>query len=746
MRPLHSRSIVTAVAMLIAGAAHAQPPAGDVDARAAKLVDAMSLDEQISLLRPLPATTLANLGVPLPPQVPAWLRQPMPKGAIGSAAFVPGLPRLAWPALQESDAGLGVANAGGIARRGDEATAMPSSLALAASFDPDLAHRSGQAIGEEAHAKGFNVQLAGGVDLARDPRNGRNFEYAGEDPLLAGRIAGASIAGIQSRHVVSTVKHYALNDQETGRTVLDARIGEAAFRESDLLAFQIAVQTGHPGSVMCAYNKINGTYACENPFLLDRVLKQEWRYPGWVMSDWGANHSLEASIRAGLDQESPQGGETEWFAGLSDAVAKGEIPAAKVRDMAYRVVRSAIAVGALDDPARPGGAIDKAAHAAVAQKSAEAGMVLLKNDGLLPLRQGVRRVVLIGGHADKWVPLGGGSSQVAPYGGLQHEGASSWLASLLLPGYIPSSPMKALQALRPDLEVSFDDGKDPARAAAAAGRADVAIVFAEKIQSEGQDAADLSLPNGQDGLIARVAAANRKTAVVLETGNPVQMPWLSSVGAVLEAWYPGQRGGEAIAAILTGAEAPSGRLPITFPASLSQLPRPKLDGDDPKVKRGLLDPPPPPFAVTYGEGSDVGYRWFERSKAEPLFPFGYGLTYTSFSYAGLRVAGGSGLTATFRLRNTGRREGVEVAQLYVAPPGRTHRLAGWSRVRLKPGESRLVTIAADPRILASYDPGAGSWRRAAGAYDVVVSQAAGRPGLHGSAALTAAEGQGDSPP
>lgn len=753
-RRLRASATIAAVAgfmlavALATGAASAQVPAARPWAdmrlspaeRARKLVEAMTLDEQISLLRPVWAVSLAHLRIAFPPGWSAVFAAPKPAGAIGSAGFVPGIKRLGWPALQESDAGLGVANYGGVARPGDEATALPSGLALAAGFDPALARAAGAVVGAEAHAKGFNVQLAGGVNLARDPRGGRNFEFAGEDPLLAGSIVGAEIAGIESRHVVATAKHYVLNDQETGRMTVDARIDEAGLRESDLLAFEIAIETGHPGAVMCAYNRVNGVYACENDFLLARVLKGEWRYPGWVMSDWGATHSLAASVRAGLDQQSPQlDADKDWFAGLGAAVATGEIPRAKVRDMAYRVVRAMIAVGASDDPARPGGAIDRAAHAEVAERSAEAGMVLLRNDGLLPLGGAVRRVVLIGGHADRWVLTGGGSSQVAPYGGLRHAPGVAGVALFSEPGYIPSSPLKALRALRPDLEIAFDDGADPARAAAAAAGADVAIVFAEKPQKEGADAADLTLPQGEDALIARVAAANPRTAVVLETGNPIAMPWLGAVGAVLEAWFPGQRGGEAIAAILSGAVAPSGRLPLTFPRSLAQLPHPMLDGVPSAPEETPASLRPAAVTTTYSEGSDVGYRWFARTQAAPLFPFGFGLTYTRFRYGGLVLKGGTTLRARFSVTNIGERAGVETAQLYLqaAPDRRQQRLLGWAKVRLRPGESRSVTIAADPRLLASWDAESSGWRIAGGAYEVFAGANAADPALQGQVRLTA---------
>lgn len=706
---------------------------GDVEAdrRAAKLVDAMTLEEQLQLIRPLAATSYQF--APGANSFPEGMRTPPPAGAISSAGYVPPIARLRWPALQESDGPIGVANMKGWIRGiDDQATNFPSSIAWAASFDATLARRVGEAIGQEAHSKGFNVMLAGGVNISRDPRGGRNFEYAGEDPLLAGRIAGATIAGIQSRNVVSTVKHYALNDQESGRGVLDARISEAGARESDLLAFEIALAEGRPGSVMCSYNRVNGDHACENDWLLNKVLKGDWGFRGWVMSDWGGVHDMRKAVAAGLDQQSPQG--KDLFASLPDAVKSGEVPRERIRDMAFRIIRSMIAVGAIDIPARSGGPIDREAHLAVAQAQAEAGAVLLKNEAVLPL-EGVRRVAVIGGFADIGVLVGGGGSMVNPFGGIVNEENRIGMASLGKWAFVPSSPLAALKAQRPDLDISFDDGTDPARAAAVAAKAEVAIVFALKQETENFDSADLSLPRGQDALIAAVAAANSRTAVVLETGNPVAMPWLGSVGAVLQAWYPGQRGGEAIAAILSGKVSPSGRLPITFPQAVKQLPRPKLDGYDPKAT--LFSAPPAPFPVDYHEGSDVGYRWFERTRAEPLFPFGFGLTYTRFEHSDLKVKGGKHLEVSFTVTNVGKREGTDVPQLYVAPPGRTHRLAGWERITLKAGESRRVTLKADPRILASWD--ATGWRRAGGTYDVRVATSAKLDGLQASVQLAAAD-------
>lgn len=708
-----------------------------VDERAAALVDSMTLEEQIALTASVSGGSLLELGIPLPDFIPEAMRVPKPEGAIGTAGFVPAIERVDFPALHLADASLGLADIGYL-RPGQQSTSLPATLSLAATFDPEMAREAGRIIGAEAFAKGVNVMLAGGVNLARELRNGRNFEYLGEDPLLAGLMVSEQIAGIQDHNVASTIKHYALNPQESGRFVYNARIDEAALRESDLLAFEIGIERGKPAAIMCAYNKVNGTYACENEFLLNDVLKGDWGFRGWVMSDWGAVHSLVPSVEAGLDQQSPQ--DKDYFGGLAEAVRAGEIDRARVRDMAFRIVRSMMAVGALEHRASPGGAIDKEAHSARAQALAEAGMVLLKNDGILPLAAGTKSIAVIGRHADKGVPIGGGSSQVIPWGGVYRDApGANPLSALLAPSYGLSSPLEALRAALPDADIVFDDGSDAVRAAAVAAKADLVVVYAVKPEMEGIDHADFSLPYGQDAMIDAVATANPRTVVVLQTGNPVAMPWLDKVGAVLEAWFSGQRGGQAMAAILTGASSPQGRLPITFPASAEQLPHKAVVGYDPAKQRPLgIGVEYDPFPIDYVEGSDIGYRWFDRTDAEPLFPFGFGLTYTSFDYDGLAFRDGEGLSVQARITNTGAREGTEVAQLYVAPPGRTHRLAGWAKVTLKPGESRQVTIDAHPWLLLSYDDEAGQWVRPRGEYRFFVGKSAGEPMLTGSAVLTAA--------
>src|SRR5512140_562926 len=359
-RGLMVGACVASLSLALGGSAQSAPPARpwmnpklSPDARADLVLKELTFDEQVGLLHGHFPTLMGT-------KKPAHIQQ--------SAGWVPGVPRLGVPDLTESDASLGVANAG---RKDDDATALPSGVALAATWDVKTAFASGAMIGKQARQKGFNTLLAGGVNLLRDPRTGRNFEYLGEDPRLAGTLSGASIRGIQSNHIVSTSKHYALNDQETGRMVLDAVIDEAAFRESDLLAFEIAIETGQPGSVMCAYNKVGGTYACENPFLLTQVLRTDWKYPGWVMSDWGAVHGV-AAAKAGLDQESGQQLDKQVFFDkpLRDAVANGEVSKARIHEMAHRYLRSLFATGAVDHPVTAGG-LDTAADARVAGRAAE---------------------------------------------------------------------------------------------------------------------------------------------------------------------------------------------------------------------------------------------------------------------------------------------------------------------------------------------------------------------------------------
>ncbi|RFP09579.1 glycosyl hydrolase [Duganella sp. BJB475] len=642
-----------------------------------------------------------------------------------SAGYIAGVPRLGLPALFETDAGLGVASQAGKAPR--ERTSLPSGLATAATWDRKLAYSGGAMIGAEARASGFNVMLAGGVNLLREPRNGRNFEYAGEDPLLASTMVAQQIKGIQSNHVIATMKHFAVNDQETGRFILDSRIDDASNRMSDLLAFQLVLEQADPGSVMCAYNRLNGAYACESDYLLNQVLKQDWGFKGYVMSDWGAVHSTVAAANNGLDQESAWEFDKSAYFGnaLEEAVANGHVPQARLDNMVFRILRTMFDKGVVDHPVAEGGAIDFAAHALVSRSDAEDGMVLLKNaGGVLPLKAGAKKIVVIGAHADVGVLAGGGSSLVYPVGGSAVTGIAptSWPGPVV---YHPSSPLKAIQARAPGAKVVYLDGLDAAAAARAAADADVVLVFAQQWIGEALDAVSLSLPDNQDALIAAVAKANPKTVVVLETGGPVLMPWLEQSAAVLQAWYAGTSGGEAIARVLFGEVNPSGRLPVTYPASASQLPRPVLDGD-PKDEKTR-------FAVTYHEGAAIGYKWFDLKGLKPLFPFGHGLSYTQFAYSGLMASQKDGkLQLRFQVTNTGAVKGKDVPQLYVAPQGvkweAPKRLAGWDKVELAPGESREVSVTVDPRLLATYDSRSKSWRVAKGSYKVLLAHSAGDAG------------------
>jgi beta-glucosidase len=402
--------------------------------------------------------------------------------------------------------------------------------------------------------------------------------------------------------------------------------------------------------------------------------------------------------------------------------------------MVRRILRSMYAVG-IDgwEGGRPAGRDDASAHREIALEGARQGIVLLDNDGILPLAADASpRIAVIGGYADLGVPVGTGSSAVLPAGGYAaevHIGGPGIMGSMRNLYLLPSSPMQELARLMPEAEIEFDPGMTAAEAALLAGRSDVAIVFAIRVEGEGYDLPDLSLPWGQDAVIDAVASANPNTIVVLETGNPVAMPWQEKVRAILQAWYPGEAGGQAIAEVLTGAVNPSGRLPLSFPADLEQTPRPELPG--------LGTPWGTATTIDYDEGAEVGYRWFAQQATAPLYAFGHGLGYTSFEYGGLEVTGGETITATFTVTNTGERDGADVPQLYLtaAADEERMRLLGFERVELAAGASRSVTVAVDPRLLARYDADAGQWRVAAGVHRVMVGRAADDPVLSGHADL-----------
>ena len=680
------------------------------ETRAHSAVVAMTLDEKLRLVFGYSDQALTDVAkVPddiVSPELKTYIVTHLVKG---SAGFVPGVPRLGIPDQTQTDASMGVRNSF------IPSTALPSSLATAASFDPEVPRAGGAMIGAEARATRHNTMLSGGINLAREPRNGRNFEYAGEDPLLAGAMVGALIDGIQSNRIVSTIKHYAVNDAETQRTTLDVTISAEAMRQSDLLAFELAMESGKPGSVMCSYNLINGRWGCENDYLLNKVLKHDWRFKGFVMSDWGAVHSTGAA-NDGLDQFTGFCcvADKPWFGppAMKAALASGLIPQSRLDDMVERILWALIDKGAVDNPVKVT-PIDYAAHAAVSQKAAEESVVLLKNEGdLLPLRS-AKSIAIIGGNADKGVMAGGGSSDVTPVGGAVMIDNHT---------FMPSPPLAALKAELPRARIDFDPGADPAAAAALAAKSDVAVVFVTQHDSEGYDGT-LELQGNQDALVAAVAKANPRTIVVIESGGAIFMPWASDVPAILEAFYPGIRGGTAIARILTGEVNPSGHLPISFPASAQQLAHPVLPG------LGL--PGETPSRITYDEGAAVGYKWYDAKGYRPLYAFGHGLSYTRFTLSNLEAnPDGKGVRASFSIRNSGKLTGKGVAQLYVAPSDwrasgweAPKRLGAFAKADLTPGESKRIELTVDPRLLATYEAAGNNWHIKAGTYRLMLSDA-----------------------
>jgi beta-glucosidase len=638
----------------------------------------------------------------------------------GGAGWVPGIPRLNIPDLYLADGSVGAGNGIG------QATALPSSIASAASWDVNEAYKYGKVIGSDLSAYGMNVNLGGNINLiGREPRDGRTFETKGEDPILAGKITAAHLKAIQDQYVIGGIKHFSLNDQETGRTQANVLIDNRSARESDLLAFEIGIKDSNVQSVMCSYNLVNSVWACENPYLLSTVLKGDWTFPGFVMSDWWATHSTAAAANAGLDQEQPN---NTYFGSLGQAVQSGQVAQSRLDNMVHRILRAMYAAGVFDHPASLH-AVDVAGDDAIAQEAEEQGAVLLENNGVLPLNGSVlRSIAVIGSHADIAVLSGGGSAQVIPNGGAALTEGNPCPPCWSTVIWDPSSPMRAIQAKAPAAQVQFNDGTNAGAAAALAASSDVAIVFVSQWESEGMDLPSLSFtdvihsaPIDQDALVAAVGAANPRTIVVMENGGAQVMPWLNQVAAVLEAWYPGERGGEAIANILFGAVNPSGKLPITFPASVNDLPRPTIAAPPDQTTV---------FNVDYTiDGFNVGYKWFDTKNVAPEFPFGFGLSYTTFSISNAQLAtnlssSNPNFQVSFSLTNTGSVAGAEVAQVYLGLPAATaeppKRLVGWQKVLLQPGQAQSVNIEVDENDsshpLSYWDVNSNSWQVANGDY------------------------------
>jgi beta-glucosidase len=668
--------------------------------RAELVLKQMTLDEKLALLH---GNGMANN--------PMWT-MPLTPLTNGGAGYVEGIKRLGIPPLVISDAAYGVRDSG---VNGRYATAMPSNLGAASGWDLESACAYGEVIGRELRAQGFNMTLGGGVNLTREPRNGRTFEYAGEDPLLAGTLDGNMMKCEQAQHVVGDIKHYALNDQETGRNFVNSIISKRAMQESDLLTFHIAISIANPGAVMCSYNRINGDFGCENSYTLRDVLKRDWGFKGFVISDWAGTHSTEKASAAGLDQEEPM---ADYFGPkLKEAIDAGSVPLSEIDDHARRVLYAEFLSGVVDDPPRKS-VVDAENGLEVAQRAEEKSIVLLKNSqAMLPIDPSdARSIAIIGGHADVGMLSGGGSAQVDPPGGNAimppGKGETHWQDHI----WFPTSPLKALRAKLPNTKIRFDSGADLNSAVNLAKSSDLVIVFAYQWISEDMDLPSLSLPDKQDALIEQVATANPRTIVVLETGTAVTMPWLDKVAAVVEAWYAGSAGHKALANILVGDVNPTGKLAITFPKSETDLPHPVLSRLPPRDQ--ALS-----YAVRYDEGPEVGYKWYETQHKQPLFAFGFGLSYTTYAYSDLSVDS-SVKTARFTVKNTGTRAGTEIAEVYARLPKSADesfkRLVGWKRVALVPGESQTVTVAIDPQVLQTFDEASDRWNLALGNYEVFV--------------------------
>ncbi len=670
--------------------------------RAHELVPAMSIDQKIAMLSQAQ---------------PLWAH-------FGAAGFIPGQPSLCIPDLVLNDAGQGVGD------KETNTTAFPAPIAQSSSWDPALQRRFGAALGWEAWHKGINVQLAPGVEIDRVPLNGRNFDYMSEDPYLAGRGAAAEVRGIQSNPVIATVKHYVANSQETNRMTVSSDIDQRTLHEIYAAPYEAAVRAG-AGAVMCSYNRINGVYACQNRDTLTTILRHQFGFDGFVMSDWGATHSTVAAANAGLDMEMGLGPGQFFSAPLKAAVQAGQVPTARLDEMVTRIVRTMFRIGIFDHPAaaEPGASRANASRpqdVALARTIAEDGTVLLENrHHVLPLTRRGQKIAVIG--------PGAGPQGAAEF----YNGAGSSHVPEL--GYKSDvvSPLAAITrraAARGDV-ATYADGSSTAAAVAAARAARVAVVFVGSEDSEGVDRSMLDLSSGdcsitgcvsgpidQDKLISQVAAANPHTVVVLNTGGPVLMPWRNRIAGLLEAWYPGQQDGSAVAALLFGDVDPSAKLPETFPASRQDLPTQTA-----RQYPGVADAAGVPQAV-YSEGLLVGYRWYDARRIAPLFPFGFGLSYTTFSLHGLRVAaaGGRGRIAkvSFDVTNTGSRAGAEVAQLYVDDPAGAgeppRQLRGFAKVALRPRARRRVTLALDFSSFARWSSSAQRWRVAPGCYRILV--------------------------
>ena len=733
----HLRRALLLAPFLIPVAAHAQDtpwmqsrlsPAR----RATLLLNAMTLDEKMQQIVGAPGVI---------PEIPTCY----------GARHVPGIARHRIPTFRITNGPVGVGQndcvpvntpnlprAAMMSTASAKATALPSAMAVAASFDRAVAAKFGDVIGVESRNRALHVLEGPGLNLARVPQGGRNFEYFGEDPFLTGTMGVAEIRAMQHHGVIAMAKHFIANDHETNRTTENAIVADRVLHELYLLPFEMAVRSGDVASVMCSYNRVNGTYACENAALLTDVLRRQWGFKGYVQSDFFAVKSTVPTLLAGMDHEMPGlalGPLAPWFSAerLRAALDKREITEANIDTALARRYRQMFRLGIFDRPVKET-PIDVARNGAIAREIGEQSAVLLKNDrATLPLNaRTIRSVALIGQaeYASKAVAgCCGGSSDVIPFATVTPlDGVKQVLAQL-------KSPAKAT------LTLVADDRANLADAVAAAKAADVAIVLAGTIAEEGRDRESIGLEKGQDSLILAVAAANPRTVVVLKDNSSSLTPWLSAVPAVLEAWFPGQEDGAIVARLLFGLATPSGKLPVTFPVRESDLPAntdrrwPGVDtsGARAKVTGGNAFGSGAPTTVEYSEGLQIGYRWFDANRIAPRFPFGFGLSYTTFALSGVKVSpsttdGRTPITVRVTVTNTGRRRGAEVPQVYLTFPDGTgeppKRLVAFEKIWLAPGDRRTVTIRIDPAApnhpFGVWDENTRRWRVPEGRYLISV--------------------------
>jgi beta-glucosidase len=658
------------------------------------------------------------------------------------------VPRLGIPGLKMDDGPLGVREEVGehgliLNHKDDFATAMPGTLGLAATWDVDLAKAYGTVIGQEAKQRGKDIMLGPAVNIQRTPLCGRNFEYLGEDPFLTSRLTVNYIEGEQAQGVSSCVKHFAANSQEYQRGSINEIIDERTLREIYLPAFRAAVQEAGVMTVMGAYNQINGQHCCENERLLNEILKNEWGFKGAVISDWGGVHHTDLAALNGMDIEM---GTRGAYAGnyLADpfleGLKSGKFPVSVLDDKVRRHLHVMFKLNLIHDPSVPPATnaappieLSTPAHQEIARKIAEESFVLLKNKELLPLNPAqTKTIAVIGANAVARFAHGGGSAMIKPpYEITALEGISNRLGGnvklIYAQGYNPPVGSGRVD-FRPDDEPSappLDKTQLMVDALAAAKAADMVIYVGGLnhkggYDTEGADRKDIKLPGGQDELIQKIVQANPRTIVVLMGGGAVEMDaWLAKVPAVLYVWYPGLEGGNALARALFGDVNPSGKLPCTFPKRLADSPA-----------HALHAYPGTNGTVIYKEGLLVGYRWFDTKNIEPLFPFGYGLSYTTFKYSNLKLvpgpdAPGLPVTVEFELANTGSRAGAEVAQVYVQEarpslPRPLKELKGFKKVSLQAGEKQKVSVVLDRNAFAHYDPDKKGWVADKGDYKILV--------------------------